>query len=89
MQCKREVERKRKACCLVVQGLDAATSNRIMEAAKAQQEEMEAEDAAAQSLPGLAQVIINVLPSLFSCLQGAMPYCMVVRPGLGLNSPGS
>ncbi|KAK9850619.1 hypothetical protein WJX84_000393 [Apatococcus fuscideae] len=35
------------------QGLDAATSNRIMEAAKAQQEEMEAEDAAAQSLPGL------------------------------------
>ena len=27
-----------------MQGLDAATSNRIMEAAKAQQEEMEAED---------------------------------------------
>ncbi|KAK9863174.1 hypothetical protein WJX84_011381 [Apatococcus fuscideae] len=39
------------------QGLDAATSSRIMEAAKLQQEEMEAEEAAAHSLPGLPQSV--------------------------------
>lgn len=60
-----------------VQGLDAATSNRIMEAAKAQQEEMEAEDAAAHSLPGLAQVVISVLPLLFSWLSSVVACCMV------------
>ncbi len=41
---------------MCLQGLDAATSSRIMEAAKAQQEEVEAEDAAGQFLPSLPHV---------------------------------